>query len=76
MHMAGAITSVYGSLTEQQKILAGGVSLVLGIVMLAALAFAGVTSTPTQVGLGVVGVACAVVGTLLLGTSEERDQIV
>lgn len=74
--MAGALASVYGSLTEQQKIVTGGISIVLGVVMLAAMAFAGLASAPTELGLGVVGVAFAVVGTLLLGTSEEREQVV
>jgi len=74
--MAGVLASVFASMTEQQKIFAGGVSIVLGIVMLAAITFAGITSAPTQMGLGVVGVVFAVVGTLLLGASEERDQIV
>lgn len=74
--MAGALASVFASLTEQQKIVAGGIAIVLGVVMLTAMAFAGITSATTQIGLGVVGVACAVVGTILLGASEEREQLV
>lgn len=63
-------------MSEQQKVVFGAVGIVLGAVLLAVMTFTSLTSGLIDAVVGVVGVAFAVAGTLLLGTSETRDQVV
>lgn len=73
--MASALAGLMG-LPEQTKVVAGAVGILAGVGLIATMTFAGIESAVAQILLGVVGVIAAVVGTLLLGTSEDRDQIV
>lgn len=63
-------------MSEQQKMLTGGVGIVLGVVLIGLLTFWGVGSETVKIALGVAGVLATVVGTVLFGTSEDREQIV
>lgn len=74
--MAGGLVGTFAGLTEQQKITVGALGILLGVVMIAAMTFAGVSSMGAQIALGFAGVLLAVAGTVLLGTSEPREQIV
>lgn len=58
------------NLTERQKLLVGTVTLLLGAVSVVVLAMAGFGSGREAMALGVASVACFVVGTLSIGTSE------
>lgn len=64
------------SLTEQQKITAGALGLVAGVLLIGLLGFAGVSSLAMQVVLGLLAVFTMVVGTLLLGTSDRGKRAV
>ncbi|WP_255195411.1 hypothetical protein [Halorarius litoreus] len=63
-------------LTEQQKITAGVAGILLGVALIGALAFAGISSLPMQVAVAFLGVMTMVTGTLMLGTSEQGEQTV
>lgn len=70
------LAAIDRNLTERQKIRGGVVGLLAGVALIGLLAFAGVTSTPMLVALSLLGVFTMVVGTLLLGTSDEGEQTV
>jgi hypothetical protein len=70
------MSSALAGLSEQQKIVFGVVGIVVGAGLLAVMTFTSFTSGLTDAIVGIIGVAFAIVGTLLLGTSETRDQIV
>lgn len=73
--MARAFAGI-AAMSEQQKMLTGGVGIVLGVVLIGLLTFWGVGSETVKIALGVAGVLATVVGTVLFGTSEDREQIV
>ncbi|WP_255149032.1 hypothetical protein [Halorarius halobius] len=64
------------SLTEQQKVLGGVAGMAIGVALIGALTFAGITSLPMQVAIAFFAVMTMVTGTLLLGTSEQGGQTV
>jgi hypothetical protein len=70
------MSSALAGMSEQQKVVFGAVGIVVGAVLLGVMTFTSLTAGVADIVVGVVGVAFAVAGTLLLGTSENRDQIV
>ncbi|MFB6117853.1 hypothetical protein [Halosegnis sp.] len=74
--MYDSLLAVNRRLSERQKVLGGAVGILAGTVLIGFMTFGNVPSIAMQVVLGVVGVLFAVVGTLLLGTSEQREQTV
>ena len=74
--MYDTLIALSGRLSEQQKVLGGAVGILVGTVLIAVMTFGGVSSLAGKVLFGFVGVLFAVTGTLLLGTSGQREQTV
>lgn len=74
--MFDRLVEIDRSLSEQQKISVGIAGMLLGVGLIGALAFTGVSSLPMQVAVAFLGVATMVTGTILLGTSEQGEQTV
>lgn len=71
------LVSIDQKFTEQQKIIFGAVGLLAGIGLLALLTIIGISSPLVEVAVGIIGVFTIVLGTLLLGTSDQsNDQTV
>lgn len=68
--------SALADLSERQKMVFGVVGIIIGALLLAVMTFTSLTSGLTDAIVGLIGVIFAVAGTLLLGTSETRDQVV
>lgn len=73
--MASAFAGI-AAMSEQQKMLTGAIGIVLGVSLIALMAFGGVGSQSVKIALGVAGVLATVVGTVLFGISEDREQLV
>lgn len=73
--MASAFAGV-AAMSEQSKMLTGAIGIVIGVVLIGLMTFGDVGSETVKVALGVVGVLATVVGTVLFGISEDREQIV
>lgn len=74
--MFDSLVAIDRRLTEPQKLTAGAVGMLVGVALIGALTFAGITSLPMQVAIAFLGVMTMVTGTLLLGTSEQGKQTV
>lgn len=57
--------------SERQKLLLGAIAFLLGAALVGLLGTLGVASDASAMALGVVAVACLVVGTLSVGVSES-----
>ncbi|MDZ7745424.1 MAG: hypothetical protein U5K28_02460 [Halobacteriales archaeon] len=74
--MFDRLVAVDSALSENQKLFSGAVVLALGMVLIGLMAFSALATELLKPILGVLGALCIIVGTLLVGTSEDRDHAV
>ncbi len=74
--MFDRLVALDSALSESQKLFGGAVIVALGVVFIALMSFGEIGAESVKIVLGIAGAICVIVGTLLVGTSENREHAV
>ena len=74
--MIERLAAVDNALSERQKLVSGAVVVALGVALIAVMSFGEIGTESTKIVLGLFGALFVIVGTLLVGTSEDREHAV
>jgi hypothetical protein len=74
--MFDRLVAVDSALSESQKLFGGAVIVALGVALIAVMSFGAFGTELLKIPLGIAGALCIIVGTLLVGTSEDREHAV
>jgi len=74
--MIERLAAVDNALSERQKLVSGAVVVALGVALIAVMSFGEIGTESMKIVLGLFGALFVIVGTLLVGTSENREHAV